>query len=329
MRYEQYIGIDLHKAFFQACAVAADGAPRWADRFPRTADGVAAFERRCTRATAVAIEASTPTWHFADQIEAAVGAVIIVDPFKTKIKAGFAAKTDRLDAARLADALRRDSVTSVYYPPPAIRELRELCRYRHALVRTRTLVTQRLRAVLLRHGWTDAPPAGRRLVSEAWLSTLTLPPCALASVQGLHRLLRQADAQIRTADQQVTAAAATDAITTALTTVRGLGPTLALLVRAEIGAIERFPTPAHLASYAGVVPRVHASAGHVRYGRITKRGSPWLRWALIEAAIHGPTRSDAVGKWGRRLALRKGALKARVAMARALCADIYYRWPRA
>ena len=328
MRYEQYIGVDLHKAFFQACAVTATGEARWADRFPRSAEGVAVFGARCGAATIVAIEASTPTWHFADQIRGAVGAVIIVDPFKTKIKAGYAAKTDRLDAARLADALRRDSVTPIYYPPPAVRELRELCRYRQALVRTRTLLTQRVRAVLLRHGWTDAPPAGRRLISDAWLSRLTLPPQAHTSVVGLHQLLRQTDGQIRAVEAIVAREATADPIVAALTTIRGLGPTLGLVVRAEIGAIERFPTPAHLASYAGVVPRVHASAGRVRYGAITKRGSPWLRWALIEAAMHGPTRSDAVGRWGRRLAVRKGALKARVAMARALCTDIFYRWPK-
>lgn len=329
MRYEQYIGVDLHKAFFQACAVTPEGTRTWEDRFPRTVEGLAAFRARCAPTTAVAIEASTPTWHFVDTIRSAVTAVVVVDPFKTKIKAGYAAKTDRLDAQRLADALRRESVTPVYYPPPAIRELRELCRYRHALVRTRTLLTQRLRAVLLRQGLAEAPAAGRRLVSDAWLRTLMLPPHATASVVGLHRLLRQADQQIREIDQVVEREAAADPVVQALVPIRGIGPTLGLLIRAELGAIDRFPTPAHVASYAGVVPRVHATGGHVRYGPITKRGSPWLRWALIEAALHGPTRGDAIGRWGRRLAIRKGALKARVALARALCTEIFQRWPKA
>ena len=70
------------------------------------------------------------------------------------------------------------------------------------------------------------------------------------------------------------------------------------------------------------------AASRVRYGRITKRGSPWLRWALVEAAMHGTKRTDRVGRWGRRLALRKGALKARVALARVLCAESHARWPR-
>ena len=98
------------------------------------------------------------------------------------------------------------------------------------------------------------------------------------------------------------------------------------MIRAEVGDIRRFPTGGHLASYAGLVPRVEASAGRVRHGRITKRGSPWLRWALIEAALQGPRRSDAQGRWVRRLALRKGALKARVACARQLCHEVHACW---
>src|SRR3990170_3542222 len=131
---DQYIGIDLHQAFFQACAVTPTGERVWEGRFPRTPDGMAALTARCTRQSALAVEASTPTWHFADVMVEAVADLRIVDPFKTRLKAGYAAKTDRLDARRLADALRRDSVVGIYYPPLAVRELRELCRSRLALV---------------------------------------------------------------------------------------------------------------------------------------------------------------------------------------------------
>ena len=133
----QYIGVDLHKAFFQACAVRGDGARLWEGRFPRTAEGMAAFAAREIGSAALAVEAMGPTWAFVDAVQGAVTRVCVVDPRKTKLKAGFAAKTDRLDARRLADALRRESVVSVYIPPPAIRDLRELCRGRHHLVRVR------------------------------------------------------------------------------------------------------------------------------------------------------------------------------------------------
>lgn len=320
---KHYIGVDLHQAFFQACAIRADGTRLWEQRFPRTEEGLTAFRARCHPQVAVAVEASTPTWHFADAVHEVVGTLTIVDALRTRLKAGYAAKTDRLDARRLADALRRESVSSIYYPPPAIRELRELGRYRHAIIQTRTKLIQRLRAVLLRQGIVDAHRLSR---CDASLETLVLPPQAAASVAGLRRLLAVVRAEGVAATHAVVAAAQADPITTALQQLPGIGPILALVIRAEIGEIQRFPTGGHLASYAGLVPRVDASAARVRYGHITKRGSPWLRWALIEAAIHGPRRSDAHGRWVRRLALRKGALKARVACARQLCHDIHAVW---
>lgn len=322
---DQYIGIDLHKAFFQACAVSPTGERLWEGRYPRTPAGLTALTAQCTARTALAVEASTPTWHFADAVSAHVGAVRVVDPLKTKLKAGYAAKTDRLDARRLADALRRDSVVGIYYPPLAIRELRELCRTRYALVQVRTGLVNRLRAVLLRQGIADA----RRLAKtsdDRWLTTLALPPRAAASVAALRQVLATVRREAAAAEHEVQRVTAADPMARALQQLRGIGPLLALTIRAEIGDIQRFPTGAHLASYAGLVPRVDMSAGRYRYGRITRRGSPWLRWALIEAAMHGRTRSDRVGRWGRGLAVRKGVLKARVALARVLCDEIHRLW---
>lgn len=320
---EHYVGVDLHKAFFQVCAVGPSGDRVWEDRFPRSDDGMAAFLARCHDRSAIAVEASTPTWHFVDAIVDRVGEVRIVDSVKTRLKAGYAAKTDRLDARRLADALRRDSVVGIYYPPMSIRELRELCRGRHTLVQTRTRIVQRLRAMLLRQGIVEA----RRLVQrDAVLDTLVLPPRAAASVAALRRVLAGVRAEITALEHDVHAVAATDPIAMRLQQIPGIGPVLALLIRAEIGDMRRFPTSGHLASYAGLVPRVDASAGRYRYGRITRRGSPWLRWALVEAAIHSPRRQDPTGRWARRLAIRKGALKARVACARSLCDEIFTVW---
>lgn len=325
----EYIGIDLHKQFFQACAVTATGARRWEGRFPRTDGGMIMFRVHCTPATAIAVEATGPTWAFVDALRPTGATVCVVDPRKTKLKAGFAAKTDRLDARRLADALRRESVVSIYVPPPAIRELRETCRGRHQLVRVRTRVSQMIRALLLRSGVGDVPV--RRVFSPrglTWLEQVTLPPAAMTTLQRLRRLLAAIQGEALAAEQHVAAAAAADPVAQALDRLVGVGPVLALTIRAEIGAISRFRRGAELASYAGLVPRVEASAGHYRRGRITKEGSPWLRWALVEAAMHAIRRPDDLGRWARQLAVKKGGVKARVALARRLCDDIVATWPQ-
>jgi transposase len=325
----QYIGVDLHKASFQACAIDPTGARLWEAAFSRDAAGLNAFAARGIVAAHVAVEATGPTWAFVDAVQAAGARVSVVDPRKTRLKAGFAAKTDRLDARRLADALRRESVVSIYIPPPAIRELRELCRGRQQLVRTRTRLVQMIRALLLRQDVAD-PPLTRLTTARglAWLAQVPVAGAAGETLQRDTRLWRLVQTECAAAHQRVVAAAAADPIAVALTTLVGIGPILSLTLRAEIGHIRRFAHGRYLASYAGLVPEVDASAQRIRYGAITRAGSPWLRWALVEAAVHGVKRRDETGRWARRLAVRKGVKKARVALARRLCDEIVRVWTR-
>lgn len=323
----EYIGIDLHKAFFQACAMSTTGARCWEQRWPTTEAGIAGLLSRCDAQTRVAVEASSPTWAFVDRIVDHVATVTVVDTRKTRIKAGYAAKTDRLDAQRLADALRRESVVGIYYPPPPIRDLRELGRYRCHLARLQTSLKQRIQALLLRHG----RPAPRGLFTargQAWLETVRLEGWAGHELAGLRQVLQDVRAQLVPVLGAIRTVAATDPVVVALDRHPGFGPVFSLTLRAEIGMIARFPDGPHLASYAGLVPRVERSGSRHWSGRITKTGSPWLRWVLVEAAIHQFRRQDDFGRWARRLAGRIGALKARVAVARALCTEVVDVWPR-
>jgi transposase len=325
----EYIGIDLHKAFFQACAITGEGTRQWEQRWPTTDAGIAALLTRCGPQTHLAVEASSPTWAFVDRIVDHVAAVQVVDTRKTRIKAGYAAKTDRLDAQRLADALRRDSVVGIYYPPPAIRDLRELCRYRCHLSRMQGSLKQRIHALLLRQGLV-APRVsdlfGRR--GTAWLDTVPLEGWAAASLRGLQALLADVRAKLAPVLATIRTTATADPIAHALDARPGFGPVFSVTLRAEIGTIARFPDGRHLASYAGLVPRVERSGSRAWTGRITKAGSPWMRWVLIEAAIHQLRRQDQFGRWARQLAFRKGMLKARVGVARALCGELFAAWPR-
>ena len=152
-------------------------------------------------------------------------------------------------------------------------------------------------------------------------------PDADRSLRRLERLYREVHVDAQQADADVKHRAAADPIAIALASMTGIGPVLALTIRAEVGDIARFHSGPALASYAGLVPRVDRSADHAYHGRITKEGSPWLRWALVEAAMHAMKRADVTGQWARRLAGRKGIAKARVALARVLCDDVVALWP--
>ena len=186
-----------------------------------------------------------------------------------------------------------------------------------------------IRSLLLRSGvMTDAPV--RRLYNPrgpAWLKTVVLPADAAAALTRWRQVLIAIQTEATAAEAIVAVRAQTDPIARVLDTLVGVGPVLALTIRAEVGDVTRFRRGAHLASYAGLVPRVDASADRYWTGRITRKGSPWLRWALVEASMHAIRRSDAVGRWARQLAVRKGGFKARIALARRLCDDIVAMWP--
>ena len=76
-----------------------------------------------------------------------------------------------------------------------------------------------------------------------------------------------------------------------LTTIPGIGYYSALLIKSEIGDVTRFPSDERLCAYAGLVPSVHSSGSCTRYGPITREGSRWLRWIMVECA-HSHLRYD-------------------------------------
>jgi transposase len=218
-------------------------------------------------------------------------------------------------------------VVGIYYPPPAVRDLRELGRYHCHLARLQASVKQRIHALLLRQG-AAAPRALFTRRGTHWLDRLTLAGWAGQELGGLRQVLADLRRQLLPVVTAMRTVAATDPIVRVLDQRPGFGPVFSVMVRAEIGTIVRFPDGPHLASYAGLVPRVERSGGRQWSGRITKTGSPWLRWALIEAAIHQFRRQDDFGRWARRLAVKAGIMKARVAVARALCTELFDVWPR-
>src|SRR4029077_6637069 len=95
-----------------------------------------------------------------------------------------------------AGPVGRDRVVGIYYPPPAIRDLRELCRYRCHLARLQASLKQRIHALLLRHG-VQVPVKGLFTArGTAWLETLTLPGWAGASLTGLRQVVTDVRAQL-------------------------------------------------------------------------------------------------------------------------------------
>ena len=108
-----------------------------------------------------------------------------------------------------------------------------------------------------------------------------------------------------------------------LMTHAGVGPLTALGTVLVRGPVERFPDDRHLTSYLGLIPREESSGGRQRFGHLTKQGNRLLRWLLVEAAGVASRYDPSLRRVYRRLAFRKGAAIAKVAVACKLAIRLY------
>jgi transposase len=192
------------------------------------------------------------------------------------------------------------------------------------LVRIGTQLKNRVRALLARR---NVQLVGRSLMARRTrleLAAVVLDAVARREVTHCLALLDALAGHIGELDAEIRRRASDDPQAALLMTVPGIGYYLALLIMAEVGEVDRFISARKLASYAGLVPTTRSSGGHTYHGRITKQGSSWLRWAMIEGAMQVARRPGPLRRFYERHRRRKGAKVARVALARKLLTQIYW-----
>ena len=304
-------GLDVHKEYSYATVLGPDGEKMAQRRMLN--EEVPAFLKQY-RVEQVAMEATTSIAPLYRRLTDEGYDVLVSHPKKTRYIAEARIKTERVDSQALAELLRLNSLPESYVPPPDIAVLREKVRRRAFLVRQQTKLKVKIRAALTYEG--VKPPKEYGLFTRKgteWLRGLGLEP-----VESYLRMMLPLRKEIRLLSLDLRHMAAGDENVRLLMTIPGVGYYVALLVKAEIGDINRFHTGDQLASYAGLAPSTHSSGGVTHHGRITKEGSRWLRWAMVEAA-HVHFRFDSpVTRAYHGIAERRGKGKATVAAARML-----------
>jgi transposase len=210
---------------------------------------------------------------------------------RTRAIASARVKTDAVDARTLAHLLRTDLLPEAYVAPRELRALRDLLRQRVVLTQMRTALKNRVHALLARQGIQRARadlfgPGGRR-----FLDGLQLRPDPRARLETLLRLIADFDREIDALAHEIDRRAKHDPRVDVLRQIYGVGRYLGMLIVAEIGAIERFPSARHLCAWAGLTPTVRSSDAKARLGHISHQGSAALRWALVEAAQSRPAKA--------------------------------------
>ena len=231
-------------------------------------------------------------------------------------------KTDRRDADHLLTLLREGRFPRIWVPSLEERDVRQLPVHRHKQVQARTRVKNQLQAMALSQGvqkkrklWTE--------VGRAELEKLELLPYAAQRRKQLLQSLDGLEAEIEQLNRRLEAEAAKRPAAVKLQTHPEVGPVTALAMVLTLGPAERFASGKKVGSYFGLIPSEYSSGGRQQLGHISKQGSAFLRFLLVEAGQTAARYDAELGRFYRRLAVRKHRALAKVAVARKLAVRLY------
>jgi transposase len=336
---ELYVGADLSRKRLDWFAVWADGAECGQGAASPDREGLALFAgalRPLAEQVVVVIESMTGARFVHDELEAHGLEVQIADARRARFAAellqlGSGAKTDRLDARRLAELGRLALVPEIWLADPETRQARELARFRLHLVRHRTMLKNRIHQTLITHGLARCESDLFGAAGRARLERLDLPEPWQGNVRVSLALIDHLDEQITTLERSLRQVGREHPYMRLLMSAPGIGWVLGFTIASEIGTIERFPSARKLVGYTGLCPRVDQSGESDRRGPLTKKGPKWLRWALVEAAQHAahhPAYEQRYQRTRRRLGKQRGPRVAQVDVARQLAGAIWHMLTR-
>jgi transposase len=318
-----YTGLDFHRSFTYVTTMDKKGEIIDQKKLPSNGE-IVNFLKGFNEDMEIATE-STPSWYWLyDSLEDEGFDVKLSHPLRTKAIAYAKVKTDKVDSATLAHLLRSDLLPLSYVPERSVRLSRELLRYRASLVNIQTRVKNKIHMVLAKNNVNNEFSDLFGKSGIAFLHSLPLPETYKIALEGYLNVLDAVRGEIKTVSSRVQQVAEKDHDAMLLMTIPGVGYYSALLIKSEIGDIKRFPSAKRLCSYSGLVPSTHQSGNVSYHGHITKSGSKWLRWILIEAAIHAVKRPGPLRYFYYKVARRKGGQTAKVATARKLLEWIYH-----
>ncbi len=281
---EQYIALDIHKEYVLVGGQNAQ--QKWV--LPPRRVGIEKFREwagaNLRTGDAVVVETTTNMWDVYDIVAPLVRYTIVAHAGAVRQIAEAWVKTDKKDIERLIRLLIADIVPEVWVPPVEVRELRGMISYRRRLVKTSTMVRNRLQSLIHRHNL--ILPKGA-LTDQAWWEAQ--PVSALEKIQIRQELAMLEEIAKHKAEVDTELGRQSLGETWSQRAVRLLqlsrfGVVISMTVLFAIGDISRFESAKKLVGYAGLGAGVHDSGKEHIEKRITKSGRKELRWALVEAA---------------------------------------------
>jgi len=286
---KQFIGCDVHKKYSVFVSMDESGKASRAVRVAHKNGELDAYLESLEDGTPVAVETTGHWYWILDAIEKAGLEPHLTHALAAKRMMVNPNKTDKLDAKGLATLLRNGTLPEVWVPDGALRDLRGLMRSRLALRRIGTGLKNRISSALARYGLPkdfsgDLFGSGDAATQCRQASVAALPEHSRFATEQELELLATLENHVAAVTKEIAGSVGKLGWVRRLRTMPGVGEILGPTIFLEIGQVDRFATPAHLASYAGLVPRVTSSGGHTRLGRTRRECNRFLKWAFVEAA---------------------------------------------
>jgi transposase len=316
------IGCDFHARWQQIAMLDTETGELVEKRLDHESGEARRFYEGLKEAALVGIESTGYTRWFAEMLGELGHELAVGEAGKIRAREPRKQKHDRRDAQLILELLVRGDFPKIWLPAPEERDVRVLVEHRHQLVQLRTRAKNGLQAMALNYGLRRRS----RLWSAAGQEELQKIPLREGMArrrEDLLQLLGQLNTWVKELDRRIEQEVERREDAQRLMTHPGVGPQTALATVLVLGPVERFPDSRHLTSYLGLIPQEESSGGRQRFGHLTKQGNRLMRFLLVEAAGIASRYDTGLRRMYRRLAFRKGAAVAKVAVARKLAIRLY------
>lgn len=317
---KRYMGVDLHRRVF-TCCVRLENGRQWVSEW--RLEQLPQFVKKLRASDEVAVEVTGNTRFFYNAVAPHVARVVVVDPNQFRVISQSVKKTDPNDARNLALYLAKGLLPEVRMKDSQQAQVASLTQTRDRLVKLRTALKNKVNNLLSARGIelrTEELSSEKGLVRVLAIEVEELAHFELqvivSQIRSLNRSIAELEKVIEREGKKLKGHEN-------LTSIKGIGPLGAGILLSVIGDVRDFPDEGRLASYFGIVPRVHNSNETERSGRITKRGSKLGRTALVQCALIAKRFSPYLASYYEAIRSRRGTGRAIIALARKFLGIIY------
>lgn len=320
-----YVGLDVHKNFVYGAVKDKEGNSLFEKKFKTEPQDMDWFLLNVKKEDSIVAIESCSCWQYVyDYITEQGYNAVLAHPPGVKALKKLRNHTDPDDARLLADLLRTNMLPRSYAAPWDIRIKRQITRHKHSLVDIQNQIMNMSHAILLRHGIHNLPYTDAFCKKGIqYMQSLDLPGCDRFELDQYLDLIQMIEAKKEASTEAIERIAVDDPAIRLVMTMPGMSYYTATTFVGEVGDIRRFRSMDHVASFAGLVPKVHQSGERTKLGHITKQGNGNLRHIMMQAANVAVQHDKTLGKMYKRLAAKKGHQKAIVAVARRMVTLLY------